>query len=113
MVLLMWLVGCLLVAALSTADGPWLLGFVAVMAGQCAVWAGRTTRLPATVGWVGAVGCVALAGVGYDGADRLAYLGVGALLLMLADRFAAHWMGLSAFLLPGGRPPDPIARDFA
>jgi lipopolysaccharide/colanic/teichoic acid biosynthesis glycosyltransferase len=113
MVLLMWLVGCLLVAALSAADGPWLLGFGAVMAAQCALWAGRTTRLPAAAGWIAAVACVALAGVGYDGADRFVYLGVGALLLVLADRFAAHWIGLSAFLMPGGRPPDPIARDFA
>ena len=112
MVLLMWLAGCALVAALSTADGPWLLGFGAIIAAQCALWAGRTTRLPAAAGWIAAVVPVAVAALAYGGTDRFVYIGLSALLLVLGDRFAAHWAGLSAFLLPGG-PPDPIARDFA
>jgi lipopolysaccharide/colanic/teichoic acid biosynthesis glycosyltransferase len=113
MVLLMWLAGCSLVAALSAADGPWLLGFAAIMAAQCALWAGRTARVPAAAGWIAAAACVAAAGVGYGGTDRFLYIGLASLLLVLADTFAAHWIRLSAFLLPGGAPPDPIARDFA
>jgi lipopolysaccharide/colanic/teichoic acid biosynthesis glycosyltransferase len=113
MILLMWLAGCSLVAALSTADGPWLLGFGAILAAQCAIWAGRTERWPAAAGWIAAVASVAVAALGYAGSDRFVYLGLAALLLVLADAFAAHWIGLSGFLLPGGGPPDPIARDFA
>jgi lipopolysaccharide/colanic/teichoic acid biosynthesis glycosyltransferase len=113
MVLLMWLGGCTLVAALATTEGPWLLGFGAIMAAQCAVWAGRTGRVPTGAGWIAAIASVALVALGYDGADRFVYIGLASLLLVLADRFAAHWIGLSGFLLPGRAPPDPIARDFA
>ena len=75
-------------------------------------WAGRTARLPAAAGWIVALASVSAAGLAYGGADRFVYLGLASLLLVLADRFAAHWTGLSPFLLPGG-PADPIARDFA
>jgi hypothetical protein len=55
MLLLMWLAGCSLVALASAAlwqsEGPWLLGFAALMAAQAAVVAGRTARLPALVTW--------------------------------------------------------------
>ena len=50
MLLLMWLVGCALVALesvlLSNSDGPWALGFAALMVAQGAVLARRAARLP-------------------------------------------------------------------
>src|SRR3954470_4008605 len=119
---LMWLAGCALVAlasaALSQAEGPWLLGFAGLMAAQAALLAGRALRLPAAVGWAAALACIGAAALAYHGGDRLLYLGLAALVLAVADRFAVVAAGLSAFLLgdaaAGTRSPaDPIARDFA
>lgn len=129
MLLLMWLAGALLVAlasaALVNADGPWLLGFGAIIAAQATVLVGRAARLPSWATWPLALGCVAVGALGYGGADLILYLGLVAALLLVADRFAALSVGLSSFLLRDGAagtrslrsatlaPPDPIARDFA
>lgn len=129
MLLLMWLAGCSLVAlasaALSMADGPWLLGLAGIIGGQAAVLAGRAARLPSRATWPAALACVAVAALGYGGADLVIYLGLMAALLLVVDRFAALSVGLSAFFLRDGvagtrtlrsatlAPPDPIARDFA
>jgi lipopolysaccharide/colanic/teichoic acid biosynthesis glycosyltransferase len=117
-----WLASCALVAvasaALSRAEGPWLLGFAAIMTAQVALLAGRAARLPAAVGWTAALACVAVAGLRYPSGDRLVYVGLAVLLLVVADRVAVFTAGLSAFLLGDAAagtasPPDPIARDFA
>jgi lipopolysaccharide/colanic/teichoic acid biosynthesis glycosyltransferase len=117
MLLLMWLAGCSLVAlasaALWQAEGPWLLGFAALMAAQAAVLAGRTARLPAVVGWPLGLACVAAYGVGYGLSDHAVYVGLAALLMLVVDRFAALSVGLSHFLSATPAPADPIARDFA
>jgi lipopolysaccharide/colanic/teichoic acid biosynthesis glycosyltransferase len=115
---LMWLAGCSLVAlasaALWQAEGPWLLGFAALMAAQAAVPAGRAARLPALITWPLGLGCVVAYALGYGLADLAVYVGLAALLMLVVDRFAALSVGLSAFLLKEGpAPPDPIARDFA
>jgi lipopolysaccharide/colanic/teichoic acid biosynthesis glycosyltransferase len=116
MLLLIWLAGCSLVAlasaALSLADGPWLLGFAALMAAQAAVVAGYATRLPALVTWPLGLGCVAAYALAYGLSDLAVFVGLAALLMLVVDRFAALSVGLSAFLLDAA-PPDPIARDFA
>ncbi len=129
MLLLMWLTGCTLVAitsaALSEAEGPWSLGFAAVMAAQVAVVAGRMARVPAAITWPPAFGCVSVYAFGFGGDQPLLFLGLVAVLMVVVDRFAALSVGLSAFLLRDGSagpralfaatlsPPDPIARDFA
>src|SRR5215216_2897745 len=125
----MWLAGCSLVAlasaALSEADGPWLLGFAAIMAAQAAVLAGRAARLPPLVAWPPGFACVVIYALGYGIGDHVAYLGLAVALMFVVDRFAAVSVGLSAFYLRDGAvgtrtlrsttlvPPDPIARDFA
>jgi lipopolysaccharide/colanic/teichoic acid biosynthesis glycosyltransferase len=129
MLLLMWLVGCALVAlesvALQQSDGPWLLGLAAVMVAQGAVLARRAARLPPLLTWPIALASVAAYAVAYGLVDHLAFLALALLLMLLVDRFAILSVGLSAFLLndsaAGTRmlrsatlaPPDPIARDFA
>ena len=63
MLVVMWMAGCSLAAlasvALSAADGPWLLGFAAILAAQGIVLAGRAARLPAWVTWPAGLGLVA------------------------------------------------------
>jgi lipopolysaccharide/colanic/teichoic acid biosynthesis glycosyltransferase len=129
MLLLMWLAGCSLVAvtsaALARADGPWLLGFAAIMAAQVVVLAGRATRLPARVTWPLAVACLSPCAFAYDAGDVAILIGLAAVLMLVVDRFAALSVGLSAFFVTEGAagsrtlrsstlaPPDPIARDFA
>jgi lipopolysaccharide/colanic/teichoic acid biosynthesis glycosyltransferase len=122
MLLLMWLAGCSLVAlasaALSQADGPWLLGFAAIMAAQAAVVAGRAAGLSALITWPVGFACIAAYALGYGVTDLAAYVGLAVLLMLVVDRFAALSVGLSAFLLRDSAagslaPPDPIARDFA
>jgi lipopolysaccharide/colanic/teichoic acid biosynthesis glycosyltransferase len=114
----MWLSGCALTALVSTAlaraEGPWLLGIAAIIAAQVVLLIGRSTRMPAGLSWAAAIGSVAVGAVGYGGHHLLVYLGLAALLLVLADRFGAVAAGLSGFMLGGSpRAPDPIARDFA
>jgi lipopolysaccharide/colanic/teichoic acid biosynthesis glycosyltransferase len=113
MLLLMWLAGCSLVAlasvALSNAEGPWLLGFAAIIAAQVVVVAGRAARLPFWVTWPLALACVAAYALAYGAADLVLYVVLVALLTLVVDRFAVLSVGLSAMLAP----PDPIARDFA
>jgi lipopolysaccharide/colanic/teichoic acid biosynthesis glycosyltransferase len=129
LLLLMWLVGCSLVAlesaVLSQSDGPWLLGFAAVMAAQAAVLSRRAARLPPLLTWPVALGCVLAYALAYGFVAHLPFLALAVLLMLLVDRFAVLSVGLSAFLLndssAGTRmlrsatlaPPDPIARDFA
>ena len=120
MLLVMWMAGCLLAAlasvALSAADGPWLLGFAAILAAQGVVLAGRAARLPAWVTWPAGLGLVAVYAVRYGAEDLLTYVGLAAALMILIDRLAALSDGLSGLLLRDGRlsaPTDPIARDFA
>ena len=129
MLLVMWLAGCSLVAvtsaALARADGPWLLGFAAIMAAQVVVLGGRAARLPPRVTWPLAIACLGVCALGYGGTDLVILLSLGAVLMLLVDRFAALSVGLSAFFVTDGAagsrtlrsatlaPPDPIARDFA
>ncbi len=120
MLLVMWMAGCSLAAlasvALSAANGPWLLGFAAILAAQGVVLAGRAARLPAWVTWPAALGLVALYAVRYGAGDLVAYVGLAAALMIFVDRIAALSDGISTYLLPDGRtsaPTDPIARDFA
>jgi lipopolysaccharide/colanic/teichoic acid biosynthesis glycosyltransferase len=107
---LTWLTGCSLAAlasaALAQAQGPWLLGFAAIMAAQVAVLAGRAARLPALLTWPLALGCVAAYAIRYGVTELVLYVAVAVLLMLVVDRFAVLSLGLSAF-------PDPIARDFA
>ncbi|MEA2419824.1 MAG: hypothetical protein QOE60_2030, partial [Thermoleophilaceae bacterium] len=95
-----------------------LLGFAGIVAAQIALLVGRAAPLPKAASWAVALACVGGAGLGYTGDDRLVYLGLGVLLLVVADRVAVVAAGLSAFVLGDGSagmrsPPDPIARDFA
>jgi len=120
MLLVMWMAGCLLAAlasvALSAADGPWLLGFAAILAAQCVVLAGRAARLPGWVTWPAGLALVAVYAVRYGTEDLVTYVALAAALMILIDRLAALSDGLSGLLLRDGRPSgptDPIARDFA
>jgi lipopolysaccharide/colanic/teichoic acid biosynthesis glycosyltransferase len=117
---LMWLAGCSLVAlasaTLASADGPWLPGFLAIMAAQGVLLAGRAARWPALVTWPVAVACLAGYAIGFGAGNLALFAGLALLLMLVVDRFAALSVGLSAFLLTAGAPhapPDPIARDFA
>jgi lipopolysaccharide/colanic/teichoic acid biosynthesis glycosyltransferase len=109
----MWLAGCSLVAlasaALSNTEGPWLLGFAAIMGAQVVVLAGRAARLPSWATWPFALACVAVYALGYGAADLVIYVGLVAVLMLVVDRFALLSAGHSAALAPA----DPIARDFA
>ncbi len=129
MLLVMWLAGCSLVAvtsaALARADGPWLLGFAAIMAAQVVVLTGRAARLPPRVTWPLAVVCLSPCAFAYDAGDVAILVVLAAALMLVVDRFAALSVGLSAFFVSEGAagsrtlrsatlaPPDPIARDFA
>jgi len=113
--LLMWAGGCML-AALSSAvisggDGPLLLGVAATVAAPGAVVAGRAARLAPWAVWTPALACAAVGALGRHGLALGLYLGLVAALLIVADRFAALAIALSAFCLPG--KDDPIAREFA
>ena len=82
MLLLMWVGGCSLVAltfaALTRADGPWLLGFLAIIAAQVMVLAGRATRLPPRVTWPLAIACLGVCALGFSGTDLVILLGLAA-----------------------------------
>ncbi len=112
MLLVMWLAGCSLVAvtsaALARADGPWLLGFAAIMAAQVVVLTGRAVRLPPRVTWPLAIACLGACALAYDAADVVILVGLGLVLMLVVDRFAALSLGLSTFA-----PPDAVAREFA
>jgi lipopolysaccharide/colanic/teichoic acid biosynthesis glycosyltransferase len=95
-----------------------VVGLVAILAAQAALVLGRSTRLPPAATWAAAIGSVGIGALGYGDKDLLVYLGLAALLLVVADRFAVLAAGLSGFVLGDGTagtrlPPDPIARDFA
>jgi lipopolysaccharide/colanic/teichoic acid biosynthesis glycosyltransferase len=73
--------------------------------------------------WLPAIGCAVVGALGLHGINLALYLGLVALMLVLADRFAALLLGLSTFCVPRGdaraRTPttmpltDPVAREFA
>jgi hypothetical protein len=126
--LLMWSGGCALAALLSAAlvqgSGSWLLGVVAIVAAQAAVVAGRAARLPSWAVWPVALVFTAVGALGQHGGALVVYVVLVVALLLLADRFAALSLELSAFCLPdedaGGRRTvrtttlaDPVAREFA
>jgi lipopolysaccharide/colanic/teichoic acid biosynthesis glycosyltransferase len=110
-------------SGLSAVHGPGLLGVAAIFAALVWILAGRRARLPYWVAWPPAIGCAAVGALGQDGINLVLYLGVVALMLLLADRFAALLLGLSTFCVPRGgvrtRTPitmpltDPVAREFA
>jgi len=83
-----------------------VIGLVAILAAQAVIVLGRSTRMQA-LSWVIAIACAGAGAVAYSDGDLLIYLGLAALLLVSADRFAALAAGLSPI------PPDPVARDFA
>jgi hypothetical protein len=113
--LLMWSGGCMLAAVsaavISAGDGPLLLGVAAIIAAPAAVVAGRAAHLPSGAVWASAITCAAVGTLGRHGLALALYLGLVAALLIVADRFAALAIALSAFCLPG--KDDPIAREFA
>jgi lipopolysaccharide/colanic/teichoic acid biosynthesis glycosyltransferase len=119
---LTWLTGCAIVAltsvGLSRIDGLWPLGFGAIIVAQAVLLAARRVRLPAVAAWMLGLICLAAGAFAYDGSERLAYLSLAPLLLVVVDRFAVISEGLSAFVLADGAagrrsPPDLVARDFA
>jgi lipopolysaccharide/colanic/teichoic acid biosynthesis glycosyltransferase len=118
--LLMWLAACSLVAlasaALSSADGSWLPGVLAIMAAQGVLLAGRVASWPSVVTWPAAAACLTLYAVGYGAVDLGLFAALAVPLMLIADRFAALSVGLSAYFLTDRAtraPPDPIACDFA
>ncbi|HEX3277799.1 MAG TPA: sugar transferase [Thermoleophilaceae bacterium] len=119
MLSLTWLAGCALAATMSVAmaraEGPWVVGLVAIFAAQAALVLGRSTRLPPAATWAAALGSISVGALGYGGRERLVYLALAALLLIVTDRFAALATSIEDYVVRGGprRPPDPIARDFA
>jgi lipopolysaccharide/colanic/teichoic acid biosynthesis glycosyltransferase len=117
-----WLAGCAIVAmtsvGLSRIEGLWPVGLGAIVAAQAVLLAARRAHLPTVATWGLGLACLAAGALAYDGTDRLVYLGLAPLLLVVVNRFAVLSEGLSAFVLVEGAagrraPPDPVARDFA
>ena len=104
MLLLMWSGGCMLAAlssaALSGGDGPLWLGVAAIIAAQAALAAGRAARLPSWAVWAPALAVAAVGAVGRHGGALVLYASLVVALLVVADRFAALAVTLSAFCLP-------------
>jgi hypothetical protein len=125
--LVMWWAGCTLAALLATltsAEAGWIPAVVAVMAAQAAILAGAALWLPSWATWPPALTCAAVGALGRSGADLVVYLGLAAILLLAAGRFARFSADLSAFCRPkedaaGPRTlrtttlADPVAREFA
>jgi lipopolysaccharide/colanic/teichoic acid biosynthesis glycosyltransferase len=117
-----WLTGCAIVAltsmGLSRIDGLWPLGFVAIVVAEAVLLAARRVHLPPIATWALGFACLAAGALACDGTERLLYLALAPVLLIVVDRFAVLSEGLSAFVLSDGAagrrsPPDPVARDFA
>jgi hypothetical protein len=125
--LVMWWAGCTLAALLAartSAEAAWIPAVAAVMAAQAAVLAGAAFGLPSWATWPAALACAAAGALGRSGTDLVVYLGLVAILLLVARRFARLSVDLSAFCRPrddaaGPRTlhtttlADPIAREFA
>jgi hypothetical protein len=125
--LVMWWVGCTLAALLAartSAEAAWIPAVAAVMAAQAAVLAGAAFGLPFWATWPAALACAAAGALGRSGTDLVVYVGLVAILLLVARRFARLSVDLSAFCRPkeGTAGPrmlrtttlaDPVAREFA
>jgi hypothetical protein len=126
-VLLTWLAASTLTAlltGLTWPDGAWMPVAAAVIAAQAVVLVGHA-RLPSWATWPSALFCAAIGGLGHHGADLLVYVGLVAILLLTAGRFAHLSADLSAFcrLEDNAAEPrtfrvattlaDPVAREFA
>ena len=121
----MWWAGCTLAALLATltsADAAWIPAVAAVMAAQAAILAGAAFWLPSWATWPAALTCAAVGALGRSGTDLVVYLGLVAILLLAAGRFARLSADLSAFCRPEEAGPrtlrtttlaDPVAREFA
>ena len=125
--LLTWLAASTLTAlltGLTWPDGAGVPVAAAVMAAQAAVLVG-SARLPSWATWSAALVCAAVGGLGHHGTDLLVYVGLVAVLLLTAGRFARLSADLSAFCRPeddAAAPrtfcmattlADPVAREFA
>jgi lipopolysaccharide/colanic/teichoic acid biosynthesis glycosyltransferase len=127
MLFLIFLGACTLIglatAVLASGDGAGVLGVAALIAAIGAILAGNAQRVSNWIAWPAAIACVVVGGVGLEGGELLLYFGLGALLLVAVDRFAALSRGLSAFCVPRGGAgtgvskatplTDPVAREFA
>ena len=110
-------------AVLASGDGTGVLGVAALIAAMGAILAGNSERVSNWIAWPAAIACVVAGGLSLEGGELLLYLGLGGLLLVVADRFAALSHGLSAFCVPRGGAgtgvsnatplTDPVAREFA
>ena len=130
MLLVMWLAGCSLVAVDVRRPREGRRSLAARLRGdhgRPGHGAGRSRGAAAPVGHLAARRSHAWASARSATAARtsLILLGLGAVLMLVVDRFAALSVGLSAFFVTDGAagsrtlrsatlaPPDPIARDFA
>jgi hypothetical protein len=125
--LVMWWAGLTLAALLATltsAEPAWIPAVTAVMAAQAVILAGAAFGLPSWATWPTALACAAVGALGRGGTDLVVYLGLVAILLLVARRFARLSADLSAFCRPqedaaGPRTlrtttlADPVAREFA
>ena len=91
---------------------PAWLGVAARIAAMGAILAGNSERVSNWIAWPTAIACVVAGGLSLEGGEFPLYLGLGGLLLVVADRFAALSHGISAFCVPRGgagtgfrRPP--------
>jgi lipopolysaccharide/colanic/teichoic acid biosynthesis glycosyltransferase len=127
MLFLIFLGACTLIglatAVLASGDGAGLLGVAVLVAAMGAILAGTSERVSNWIARPAAIACVVAGGLSLDGGGLLLYLGLGGLLLVVVDRFAALSQGLAAFCLPRGGAgagvskatplTDPVAREFA
>jgi len=110
-------------AVLASGDGAGVLGVAALIAAMGAILAGNSERVSNWIAWPTAIACVVAGGLSLEGGEFLLYLGLGGLLLVAADRFAALSHGISAFCVPSSGAgtgfskatplTDPVAREFA
>lgn len=113
-----------LLATLASAEAAWIPAVAVVMAAQAAILAGAAFGLPSWATSPAALMCAAAGALGRGGTDLVVYLGLVAILLLVARRFAQLSADLSVFCRPkedAARPrtlhtttlADPVAREFA
>lgn len=110
-------------AVLAGGGGASVLGVAALIAAMGAILAGTSERVSNWIALPTAIACVAVGGSTLQGGELFLYLGLGGLLLVVADRFAALSHGISTFCLPRDGAgtgvskatplTDPVAREFA
>jgi lipopolysaccharide/colanic/teichoic acid biosynthesis glycosyltransferase len=110
-------------AVLASGGGAGLLGVAALVAAMGAILVATSERVPYWLAWPAAIACVVVGGSNLEGGELLLYLGLGGLLLVVVDRFAALSRGVSAFCVPRGGAgtgaskatplTDPVARELA